>query len=221
MLAGTRPLFGVGVGFARAITVVIRIEGGEAEELLDVGGNVRADEVFAVCKRDRDRGQRKVVFLVGATVKLVTDEGGLGLGERNVAGVDAVGEGVRLAVGAAAGLRVEELVVPDEGDVVRRDASVGLDGVNEVVEAGLERGERVFGAQVAAAAMSLDVEVLEAGGGLKRSGTFFREDRLEEVRAVGDQTVHAGADHGAHLPGVVGRPRNDLYTLCVQGIYRH
>ena len=73
----------------------------------------------------------------------VADEGTLRFGEGDVAGVDAIFEGVGGAVGAAAGLGVEELIVPDEGDVVGGDAGVGFEGGAEVVEAVLEGG-RVF-----------------------------------------------------------------------------
>jgi hypothetical protein len=34
------------LGLAGAVGVVVGVEGGEAEELLDVGGNVGADEVL-------------------------------------------------------------------------------------------------------------------------------------------------------------------------------
>jgi hypothetical protein len=60
-------------------------------------------------------------------VELVADEGALGFGERDVAGVDAVFEGVGFAVGAAAGFGVEELIVPDEGDVIGGDAGIGFE----------------------------------------------------------------------------------------------
>ena len=48
----------------------------------------------------------------------------------------------------------EELVVPDEGDVVRGDSGVGLEGGGELVETGLEGGESVLGAKAAASAMT-------------------------------------------------------------------
>ena len=76
----------------------------------------------------------------------------------DVAELDAVGEGVGCAVGATAGLGVEELIVPDEGVAVGGDAGVGFDGGDEVVEAGFEGGEGVFGAEAAGPAMAGDVE---------------------------------------------------------------
>jgi len=66
---------------------------------------------------------------------LVADVGLLGFFYGDVADIDSVFEGVRGSVGSAAELRVEELIVPDEGDVVGGDAGVGFDGVDAVVEA--------------------------------------------------------------------------------------
>ena len=79
-------------------------------------------------------------------MELVADEGALRLGEGDVADVDAAFEGVGGAVGAAARLWVEELIVPDEGDVVGGDAGVGFELGGELVEAALERRQGVFGA---------------------------------------------------------------------------
>ena len=61
-------------------------------------------------------------------MEFIADESALRFGEGDVAGVDAVFEGVRGAVGPAAGFGAEELIVPDEGDVVGGDASVGFEG---------------------------------------------------------------------------------------------
>ena len=97
-------------------------------------------------------------------MELVADEGALGFGEGDVADVDVVFEGVGCAVGAAAGLGVEELIVPDEGDVVGGDAGVGFEFGGEMVEAGLEGGEGVFGAEAAASAMGGDDEGAEVVG---------------------------------------------------------
>src|SRR5580658_10845763 len=99
---------------------------------------------------------------------------------------DGGGVVVLLAVRAAAGLGIEELIVTDDGVVVLRDAGVGFDGRDEVVHSGFEGGERVFGAQAAAAAMALYVEVGGYGWvGLSRVG----ERLLKEVGAVCDQAV--------------------------------
>src|SRR5271170_4094044 len=153
------------MGFAGASAVVLGVEAGEAEELLGVGGDVGADEVLLFGEGYGDGGERQVVLLVGELrVELVADEGALDFGEGDVAGVDAVFEGVGGAVGAAAGLGVEELIVPDEGDVVGGDAGVGFEGGAEVVESVLEGGEGVFGAETTAATMGGDVEGGEVGG---------------------------------------------------------
>jgi hypothetical protein len=137
---------GVGMGLSGAGGVEVRIEGDEAEELLDVGGDVGADEVLVLRESDGDGRKGKVISLVGelgltvcgTLVKLVADEGLLGLGGGDVAEIDAVVEGVGLAVGATAAERVVELVVPDEGDVIGRDAGVGFELGSEVVETALE-----------------------------------------------------------------------------------
>ena len=68
-------------------------------------------------------------------MELVADVGALGFGEGELADVDALVAGVRLAVDAAAGLGVEELIVPDERDVVGGDSGVGFELADEVVEA--------------------------------------------------------------------------------------
>ena len=153
----------------------------------------------------------EVVFLVGELgVELVADEGALGFGAGDVAEVNAVFEGVGGSVGAAAGLRVVELIVPDEGDVVGGDAGVGLEGGAELVEAGLEGGKGVFGTQAAASTVRGDVECGEVGGVGGVGGGFFFDDGAEEVGAVGDDAVDAEVDEGAHLFGVVGGPGDDL-----------
>src|SRR6185312_13243319 len=123
-------------------------------------------------------GEREVVLLVGegGGVELVADEGALGFGEGHVAGVGAVVEGVGCAVGAAAGLRVEELIVPDEGDVVGGDTGISFERGDEVVEADFEGRERVFGAEAAASTMTGNVEGVEVGGILRMRGTLLLED---------------------------------------------
>ena len=143
-------------------------------------------------------------------MEFVADEGALRFGEGDVAGVDAVFEGVGCAVGAAAGLGVEELIVPDEGDVVGGDAGVGFEFGGEVVEAVFEGGEGVFGAETAASAMGGDDEGGEVGGGFGVRGFFFGEDLLEAVGVVGDDAVDAEVDEGADLFGVVGGPGDDV-----------
>ena len=168
---------GVGVGAAGAGAVVVGVEGGEVEELLGVGGDVGADEVFLFGEGYGYGGEGEVVFLFGELrVELVADEGALRFGERDVASVDAVFEGVGCAVGAAAGLGAEELIVPDERDVVGGDAGVGFEFGGEMVEAVFEGGEGVFGAETAASAMGGDDEGAEVGGGFGVGGFFFGED---------------------------------------------
>ena len=109
-------------------------------------------------------------------VQLVTDEGALSLSEGDVARVDAFFACVRLAVNAAAGLGVEELIVPDERDVIAGDAGVGFEFGGEMVEAVLEGWESVFGAQAAASAMGGYVEGGEVSGIGGMGGGFIFED---------------------------------------------
>jgi hypothetical protein len=205
-------LLGMGLRFAGAFAVVVHVEGGEAEELLDVGGDVGADEVLVLGEGYGYGREGEVVLLVGELggVELVADEGALGFGAGDVAKVDAVVEGVGRSVGAAAGLRVVELIVPDEGDVVGGDAGVGLESGAELVEAGLEGGQGVFGAQAAASTVRGDIEGAEVGGVGGVGCGFFFDDGAEEVGAVGDDAVNAKVDEGAHLFGVVGGPGDDL-----------
>ena len=77
-------------------------------------------------------------------VEFVADVGGLGFGEGEFADVDALVAGVGGAVDAAAGLGVEELIVPDERDVISGDAGVGFELADEMVEAVFKRRQRVF-----------------------------------------------------------------------------
>ena len=204
----------VGVGFAGAGAVVVRVESGEAEELFDVGGDVGADELLVLSEGDGDGGECEVVGLAGegGGVELVADEGALGLGGGDVAEVDAVVEGVGRAVGFAAGLRVVELIVPDEGDAVSRDAGVGLEGGAEVVEAALEGGQGVFGAKAATSTVGGDVEVVEISelGGVGGGGCAgFLQDGLEDVGAVGDDAIDVQREECAHRLGIVGGPGDD------------
>ncbi len=149
-------------------------------------------------------------------MELVADEGALRFGERDVAGVDAVFEGVGSAVGAAAGLGAEELIVPDERDVVGGDAGVGFEFGGEMVEAVFEGGECVFGAETAASAMGGDDEGAEVGGGFGVGGFFFGEDLLEAIGVVGDDAVDAEVDEGADFFGVVGGPGDDAEAGFVE-----
>ena len=210
---------GLRVGASGAGAVVVGVEAGEAEELLDVGGDVGADELFVLGEGYGYGREGEVVLLVGegGGVELVADEGALGFGHGDVADVDAVVEGVGSAVGTAAGLGVEELIVPDEGDAVGGDAGVGFDGVDALVEAGLKGGKGVFGAETASAAVAFYVEfVCEAGG---RGGALGGEGLLEEVGAVGDEAVGVEADDGAHGFGVVGGPGDDANAELLEGGY--
>jgi len=134
-VGGEGSLGGVRVRFAGAGAVVVRVETGEVEELLDVSRDPGADEIFMLCEGYGYRGEGEVVLLVRTEVELVADVGLLGFFYGDVADIDAVFEGIRGSVGSAAGLGVEELIVPDEGDVVGGDAGVGFDGVDAVVEA--------------------------------------------------------------------------------------
>ncbi len=101
---------GVGMGFAGAVGVVVGIEGYEMEELFGVGGNVGADEVFVFSEGYGYGGECEVVLLlveagvavVGAVVELIADVGGLSFGEGELANIDALVTGIRLAVDAAA-----------------------------------------------------------------------------------------------------------------------
>ena len=205
------------MGVAGAFAVVVGVEGDEVEELLGVGGDVGADEVLVFGEGDGYGGEGEVVFLFGELgVEFVADEGALGFGEGDVAGVDAVFEGVGGAVGAAAGLGVEELIVPDEGDVVGGDAGVGFEFGGEVVEAVFEGGKGVFGAETAASAMGGDDEGGEVGGGFGVRGFFFGEDLLEAVGVVGDDAVDAEVDEGADFFGVVGGPGDDAEAGFVE-----
>ena len=180
------------MGAAGAAAVVVGVEGGELEELLGVGGDVGADEVLVFGEGYGYGGEGEVVFLFGELgVEFVADEGGLGFGEGDVADVDAVFEGVGCAVGAAAGLGAEELIVPDERDVVGGDAGVGFEFGGEVVEAAFEGGEGIFGAETAASAMGGYDEGGEVRGVCGVGGFFFGEDALEAVGVVGDEAVDA------------------------------
>ena len=215
---------GVRVGFAWSAGVVVGVEGDEVEELLGVGGNVGADEVLVFGEGYGYGSESEVVVLLveagvavfGALVELVADEGALGFGEGELADVDAAFAGVRLAVGAAAGLGVEELIVPDEGDVVGGDAGVGFELADEMVEAVFEGRERVFGAETAASAMGGAGEGGEVGGFGRVRGFFFGEDLLEAVGVVGDDAVDAEVDEGADFFGVVGGPGEDFEAGFVE-----
>ena len=67
-------------------------------------------------------------------MELVADEGALGFGEGELADVDAAFAGVRLAVGAwRQDSGFEELIVPDERDVVGGDPGVGFELTDEMV----------------------------------------------------------------------------------------
>ena len=207
----------VGVGLAGAFAVVVGVEGGEAEELLGVGRDVGVDETLVFSEGYGHGGEREVVFLFGELgMEFVADEGALRFGEGDVAGVDAVFEGVGRAVGAAAGLGIEELIVPNEGDVVGGDAGVGFEFGGEMVEAVFEGGESVFGAETAAAAMGGDDEGAEVVGGFGVRGFFFGDDFLEAVGVVGDDAVDAEVDEGADLFGVVGGPGHDAEAGFVE-----
>ena len=205
---------GVGMGATGAGAVVACVKGGEAEELVGVGGGVGRDHLLFLREGYGDGREGEVVALVGeARVKLVADEGGLELGEGVVAVVGGLRVVVGCAVGAAAGLGVEELVVPDDGVMVRGDAGVGFDGGDEVVEAGFEGGEGVFGTQATASAMALDVEVGGDGWvGLASLG----EGLLKQVGAVGDEAIDVEGDELLHLGGVVGGPGNDANAEGVE-----
>jgi len=221
LFGGEGALGGVGVGAAAAGAVVLGVEADEVEELGGVGGDEGAAEAFLAGVGGGDGGEGKVVVLVGkgGAVELVADIGVLGFGERDVADVNAVVERVGFAVGATAGFGVEELVVTDEGLAVGGDAGVGLEGGDEVVEAGLEGGQGIFGAEAASAAVGGDVEVCEAlalFGGEGAGTAGFVDDVVEEVGAVGDDAVDAEADEVAHFGGVVGGPGDDADALGVQ-----
>ena len=56
---------GFGVGFAGAVGVVVGVEGDEVEELLGVGGDVGADEVFVFGEGYGYGREGEVVFLLG------------------------------------------------------------------------------------------------------------------------------------------------------------
>ena len=167
---------------AGADAVVVSVKVGEAEEF---GGGYGAVEAWSGFLLGEGRGYRRegvVVTLVGEapTIKFVADEGGLDLSEGVVAVVPGVGEGVGLAVAAAAELGVEVLIVPEDGLQVAGDAGVGFEGGDEVVEAGFEGREGVFRAEAAGSTMALEVEI---------RGEF--RDLLQEVGAVGDEAVDA------------------------------
>lgn len=190
-----------------AVAVEVGVEGGEAEELVRRDWGVGAWEVFVSGEGYGYGGEGEVVALVGEPgVQLIADKSGLELGEGGVAVPDGVSVVVGLAVGAAAGFGVEELIVPEDGVEVAGDAGVGFDGGDEVVEAGFESGESVFGAQAAGSAMALNVEVRSHGG---VCGAVFGESLLEEVWAVGDEAVDMKAEDLLHAGRVVGGPGYD------------
>ena len=93
-----------------------------------------------------NRRKREIVLLIRESggVQLVANEGALRVRHGDVADVDAVIERVGAAIGLAAGLWIEKLVVPDERNVIGRDTRVGFDRVDEVVEPGFERGQGVL-----------------------------------------------------------------------------
>jgi hypothetical protein len=83
------------MGFTWTFGVVVGVEGDEVEELLGVGGDVGADEVLLFGEGYGYGREGEVVFLFGeGGVEFVADEGPLRFGEGDVAGVDAVFEGV-------------------------------------------------------------------------------------------------------------------------------
>ena len=149
-------------------------------------------------------------------MEFVADEGTLGFGERDVASVGTIFKSVGGAVGATTGLGVEELIVPDEGDVIGGDAGVGFELGGEVVEAIFEGGESVFGAETAASAMGGDDEGAEIIGCFGVCGFFLGEDLLEAVGVVGDDAVDAEVDEGAHPGGIVGGPGDDAEAGFVE-----
>ena len=222
LFGGEGALSGVRVGAAEAGAVELGVEADEHEELGGVGGDVGAAEGLLPGEGDGDGGQGEVVALIGegVPVELVADEGALGFGHGDVADADAILEGVGLAVGAATGIGVEELIVAEEGLAVGGDAGVGFEGGDEVVESGLEGGEGVFGAKAAAAPVGGDVEAGEAdalAGGNGAGAAGFGDDLLEEVGAIGDDAVDVEVDEPAHGCGVVGGPGDDADALLVQG----
>ncbi len=85
-----------------------------------------------------------------------------------------------------------------------------------MVEAVLEGGQGVFGAEATAATVGGDVEGGEVGGGFGVGGGFLLEDGLEDVGAVGDDAVDAEVDEGAHFGGVVGGPGDDFESGGVE-----
>ena len=205
-LTGVGAGCGVGRGAAGAGAVELGVEAGEAEELFGVGGRVGAGHAFFGGEGNGDGGEGEVVALVGELrVELVADEGFDGVGHGDVAGVDAVGHGVGGAIGAAAVLGVEELVVPDEGDV----SVVTPVSVSRVVTRWSmpdSKEGRVFsGRRPRPPRWGGDVEVFVRIAG----GAFFGEDLLQDVGAISDETVDAHADLGADGLGVVGVPGND------------
>src|ERR1700733_1403591 len=152
-------------------------------------------------------------------MEFVADEGTLGFGERDVASVGTIFKSVGGAVGATTGLGVEELIVPDEGDMVRGNAGVGLEFGGEMVETVLEGGQSVFGAEAAASAMCGDGEGAEVVGGFGMRGLLFGEDLLETVGVVGDDAVDTEIDEGADLFRVVGSPGDDAEASFVEFCY--
>ena len=149
-------------------------------------------------------------------MEFVADEGTLGFGERDVASVGTIFKSVGGAVGATTGLGVEELIVPDEGDVVSGNAGVGFQFGGEMVKAVFERWQSVFGAETAPSAMCGDGEAAEVVGGFGVRGFFFGEDLLEAVGVVGDDAVDAEVDEGADFFGVVGGPGDDFEASLVE-----
>ncbi len=215
LFGGERALDGVGVSASGTGAVVIGVEADEVEELGGVGRDVGVTQAFLTGVGGGDGRECEIVALVreGGRFELVADEGVLRLSKGDVAYVDGMLEGVGLAIGATAGVWVEELIVPDEGLTVAGDAGIGFDGGDEVVEAGLKGGESVFGTEATAATVGGDVEVGEALG--------FAGGRDRERRASAT-TSWRRSGRSEMMPSTPRRMRSRIFagSLVVQGTMR-
>ena len=179
-------------------------------------------------KSHADRRERQIVLLVRAKVQLVADELPLRIHHGNVMSVDAILQRIGLTVSSATRLRIKKLVMPDQRLTVGRHPSIGLDGVDAVIQAHFKRGQGILRAQPTPAAVSLRVKAIQirelrriAGRLLAR---FFQHGR-QKIWAVGDDSIHMQIEQRAHGLHVVNRPRNHcktggLHSLDVDGRLR-
>ena len=208
-------------GVPETAAVPARVKFDEAKQLRRVGGRVRAYHLLLRRKSHADRRQRQIVFLLRAEVQLLADELPLRIGHGDVMNIDAVLQRIGLAVGAAAGLRIEKLVMPDQRLAVGRHSGIGLDGVDAVVQARFKCGQGVLRAQSTPAAVSLRVKAIQIGE-LRRIASrllarFFQHSR-QKIGAVRDDSIHMLIEKRAHGLRVVNRPRHHGKSGGLQGL---